>query len=157
METMEALTMMITMPVMFGWMGWMAKIFLDFLRHRRMSTMMYEVQNKVIDKFGTAGEALEYLESDAGRKLLESASIGETHPRMRVLSSIRAGLILGMAAVGFLLVRGVLPDAEQGMTVIGILVGCVAGGFLLSAGVSYWLSRSWGLINGGVDHADLGV
>ncbi len=159
MDAMEAVMMMVVLPVTFGGMAWMFKTFLDFLRQRRMSTMMFELQNKVIEKFGTAPEALQYLESEAGRRLLETASTGPTHPRMRILSSVQMGLILGAAAVGFLLVRGVMPEAAQGFTIVGVLGACVGAGFLLSGGVAYWLTKSWGLINGGSQSIsdDLGI
>ena len=54
MDVMEAVTMLVIMPVTFGMMAWMFKALLDFFRHRRMSKMMFELQNKVIEKFGTA-------------------------------------------------------------------------------------------------------
>ena len=159
MDVMEAVSMMVTLPVVFGVWGWSFKVFLDFLHQRRMSTMMFDLQNKVIEKFGTAPEALQYLESEAGRRMLGAASTGPTHPRMRVLSSIQIGLILGAVAVGFLLVRGVMPEAAQGFTIVGVLGACVGGGFLLSGAVAYWLTKSWGLINGGPEStsADFGV
>ena len=159
MDAMEAVSMMVTLPVVFGVMGWSFKTLLDFFRRRRMSTMMFELQNKVIDKFGTAPEALQYLESEAGRRLLETASTGPTHPRMRVLASIQIGVILVAVAVGFILVRGVMPEAAQGFTIVGVLGACVGAGFLLSGVVAYWLSKRWGLINGGLgsDSEDRGI
>ncbi|RLE21609.1 MAG: hypothetical protein DRJ65_15715 [Acidobacteria bacterium] len=159
MDVMEAVSMMVTLPVVFGVMGWGFKILLDFFRQRRMATMMFDLQNKVIDKFGTAPEALQYLESEAGRRLLETASTGPTHPRMRVLASIQIGVVLAAVAVGFLLVRGVMPEAAQGFTIIGVLGACVGAGFLVSGAVAYWLSKSWGLINGGSgsNSVDLGL
>lgn len=159
MDVMEAVTMLVIMPVTFGMMAWMFKALLDFLGQRRMSKMMFELQTKVIEKFGTAPEALQYLESEAGRRLLETASSGPTQPRMRVLGSIQTGVILGAAAVGFLLVRGVMPDTAQGFTIVGVLGACVGAGFLLSGGLAYWLTKSWGLIDGGPESAsdDLGL
>ena len=148
MDVMEAVTMLVIMPVTFGMMAWMFKALLDFFRDRRLSKMMFELQNKVIDKFGNAPEALQYLESEAGSRLLESASTGPTHPRMRVLSSIQIGIILCAVAVGFLLVRGVMPEGAQGFTIVGVLGGCVGAGFLLSGAVAYWLTKTWGLVNG---------
>ena len=78
---------------------------------------------------------------------------------MRVLSSIQTGVILGAAAVGFLLVRGVMPDAAQGFTIVGVLGACVGAGFLLSGGLAYWLTKSWGLIDGSPESVsdDLGI
>ncbi len=106
MDAMEAVMMMVVLPVTFGGMAWMFKALLDFLRQRRMSKMMFELQNKVIEKFGTAPEALQYLESEAGRRLLETASTGPTHPRMRVLSSIQIGGDGRGCISGFLLPNG---------------------------------------------------
>lgn len=153
METMEAVTMLVIMPTCFVSAAWSFKIFLEYLRHRRLATLTFELQNKVIDKFGSAPEALQYLESEAGRRLLDTASAGRSHPRMRVLGSIQTGIVLAALAAGFLMVRNVLPDGTQGFTIVGVLGLCAGAGFLLSGGVAYWLSKSWGLINGGFDAA----
>ncbi len=65
MDVMEAVSMMLVMPIFFGTMAWGFKTLLDYLRQRRTATMLFERQNKVVDQFGTAPEALHYLESES--------------------------------------------------------------------------------------------
>lgn len=152
MEQTEALMMIIVMPAMFGGMAWAFKTLLNYLQQRRLSKMTFEMQNKVIDKFGTAPEALQYLESKAGARLLETAAAGPTNPRMRILFSVQSGVILAALGVGFLLVRGVMPEGADAFSMVGILALCLGVGFLVSAVIAHYLSKSWGLINGDSEH-----
>ncbi|MCD4749787.1 MAG: hypothetical protein K8R59_10485 [Thermoanaerobaculales bacterium] len=153
MEFSEAAMMMIVMPTMFGGMAWAFKALLNYFQISRLSKMTFELQNKVIDKFGTAPEALQYLESKAGARLLETAAAGPTNPRMRILFSVQSGVILAALGVGFLLVRGVMPEGADAFSMVGILALCLGVGFLVSAVIAHYLSKSWGLVNGDSERA----
>ena len=148
MEQTEALTMIVIMPVFFGGMAWAFNALLKYYKFRRISKMAFELQNKVIDKFGTAPEVLQYLESDAGGKFLEGATTGVSSPRHRILSSVQYGIISAALGVGFLAVNQVMTEKVDAFPFVGILALCLGLGFLVSAVAAHYLSKSWGLING---------
>jgi hypothetical protein len=102
----------------------------------------------VLDRIGNSPEALEYLKSDAGENLFVLASQERTNPYTRILNALQAGAVLSLLSVGFLFLRGMIPDGTEAFTVVGVLGLCLGLGFLASSGVAYVFSKNWGLING---------
>ena len=64
MQPSEAMVMLITMPTFFGVTFWSFKILLDFFRQRRNTKLFFELQNKVLDKFGKGGMKEVYRAED---------------------------------------------------------------------------------------------
>jgi hypothetical protein len=112
-----------------------------------------EVHTKLIEKFASGEELRGYMESDAGRRLLEwSPPSLETRAPLavtRILWSLQAGLILGIAGAGLLAIRGRVPDAADGLLICGTLGLTIGIGFFLSAFFSYGIAKHLGLLNGG--------
>ena len=67
----------------------------------------------------------------------------------RILWSLQAGLILGLAGAGLFSVRHYVPDAAQALLVFGMLGLTIGLGFCLSAIFSYGISKHLGLLGGG--------
>lgn len=112
-----------------------------------------EVHTKLIEKFASGEELRGYMESDAGRRLLEwSPPALETRAPLavgRILWSLQAGLILGLGGVGLLAIRSRVPDAADGLLICGALGLTIGIGFFLSAFFSYAIAKHLGLLNGG--------
>lgn len=139
--------------------GWLAKALIDHRRWLRLSKVQTEVHTKLLDRFTSNDELLAYIQTPVGRRFLESAPIPmDAGPRSfsapvgRILWSIQAGLVIGLAGLGLLYVsarmaaqNGEFADIAQVPFVIGILALAIGVGFVLSAGVSYMLSHRLGL------------
>ena len=145
---------LVIVPVVFGVLAYIFKLFLNFLQQRRLWKHLFDLQNKVLDKYGSTPEALQYLESDAGKRLLESASTQPTSPRAKVLGAVQMGIVLSAISIGFLVTRSLVPEGFEGFTVIGALGLCLGLGYLISAVVAYYLSKSWGVFNGSNSPSD---
>jgi len=119
-----------------------------------------EVHTKLIEKFASGEELRGYMESDAGRRLLEwSPPMVETRAPIavtRILWSLQAGLILGIAGAGLLAIRGRVPDAADGLLICGTLGLTIGIGFFLSAFFSYGIAKHLGLLNGGTQALERG-
>ncbi len=119
------------------------------IRRRKIAELQTGMHTKLLERFGTSSELLEFLKSDAGQKFLESATPERDrpgHPARRILGSIRAGLILLFAGLAMLAIHGRLPGMGDVLIVWGTLGVAVGVGFVLSAAISYWLSKAWGLM-----------
>jgi len=132
---------------------WVVRTILENRRWNKSFKVHEDVHTKLIDKFASGQELTAYMESDAGRRLLEWAP-PSTEGRMpfaagRILWSLQAGLILGLAGVGLLSVRRYVPDAAQPLLVFGMLGLTIGLGFCLSAILSYGISKHLGLLGGG--------
>lgn len=141
--------LVITMVLM-----WLIRVLLENRRWSRMVKVQTEAHTKLLEKFANSQELAAYMDTEAGRRFLESAPIPlevEQKPRLsaplgRILWSVQVGLIVAMGGLGLLAVRSYVPDGAQAMTVFGTLCLMLGLGFLLSAGASYVLSRHLGLM-----------
>jgi hypothetical protein len=129
--------------------AWMLKLGLDHRRRTKLMTYQHDLQSKLLDKFSSTGELMEYLQGDAGQKFLISATAEKADPRTRILGSIQTGLVLLAGGVAFMFLRGQIAGAEEGFVLLGTIGIALGVGFVISAAVAYALSRTWGIINGG--------
>ena len=110
----------------------------------RSGQMQPDTFGKLIDKLGTSQEAMAYLESESGQKLLDSVTSGRRNPYSRILGAIGAGVVLTTFGLGLLVLGAVTEEeAAQG----GIVMIALGVGFLIAGGVSYKLSKAWGLLD----------
>lgn len=129
--------------------AWAFRTLLNTWRHNRLVKAQAELQNRLIDKLAGSEELVRYLESGSGRQLLEAPPVERSRPYARILASLQAGTILLLAGVAFYAMRGQLPEEPpDGFVVLGTLGMALGLGFLISGALSWFLSRSWGLIDG---------
>jgi len=114
-----------------------------------------DLQTKLLDRLGSGREVVEFCQTEGGKQFMEALSMGTVDspaskgsPTERILGSIQKGIILSLLGLGFLFLawRYRLDDPGDVFTVIGVVGLSLGIGFLLSAGVSYRLSRSMGLL-----------
>lgn len=135
---------------------WGVRSILEHRRWNRSFKVQEDVHTKLLEKFSSGQELMAYVESGAGKKLLEwapapfaSPSRGTSSAAWRILWSLQAGLILALVGAGLLVIRDRIPDAVQPLLVFGTLGVTIGVGFILSAVISYWLSKRLGLITAG--------
>jgi hypothetical protein len=136
--------------VAFVWvLGWIIKVISNNRKATRMATMQAELQSKLLDKFGSTPELLEYLQSDAGEGFAELVPVeARPNPYNKILGSVQAGIVLLMAGLAFMFMRNQIDEAFEAFTFLGALGIALGAGFLLSAAIAFLLSKKWGVING---------
>jgi len=134
---------------------WILRTVLDNRRWYKMVKVQTETHAKLLDRFGSSQEMLTYMESDAGKKFLESPIFeGQRQqvsalPFGRILWSTQIGIIAAFLGAGILFLRGRVPanvDTDAGLLVFGTLILTLGIGFIVSGGVSYVLAKYFGLI-----------
>jgi len=134
--------------------AWLVRSLMDYRRWGRLAKVQAEAHTKLLDRFTANDELIAYVQSPAGSQFLQSAPIALDPgarrmgaPVTRILWSVQAGLVLGMAGVGLRYISGSLTDdgAREPMYVLGVLGMALGVGFLLSALVSYVLAQRLGL------------
>jgi len=134
--------------------AWIIRIFQTNRRILKLAGMQMEVQNRLIDKFESADDLRNYLDSEGGQQLLKVSPVDKATPYGRILGSIQAGVILTLGGAAVFLVRNHVPGdqgEEFAMMFLGALGIAIGLGFLISAIAAFFLSKSWGLINGHQD------
>ena len=150
---MEDLTPIVGIVSVFAVAGWIVRTLVVNLRQHKIARIQADMQTRLLEKFGSSQEMLAYLQSDAGRRFLESATIERTRPHGRILGSLQAGIILCLAGIAFLVLEPMMFEGtEEGFLFLGVLGLAVGIGFLLSGAVAYRLSKAWGLMNGKPPH-----
>jgi hypothetical protein len=132
---------------------WSIRIALDNRRWYRMVKVQTEMHTKLVDKLASNQEIMTYMESDAGKRFLESPRFdiqpkqSASFPFGRILWSAQAGLIAATVGVGLLFLRSRVPyNGATPLLIFGTIALTVGLGFLLSAAASYALSRHFGLL-----------
>jgi hypothetical protein len=139
-------------------LGWLLKTFIDERRWLRVSRVQSDVHMKLLDRFTSNEDLLTYIQTPAGRRFLEAAPLPlaaartTSAPVSRILWSVQAGLVAGLAGAGLLYSSahlaaggGDLAEISSFLFVVGMITLAVGTGFVLSAVVAYFLSRRLGL------------
>jgi len=133
---------------------WVIRTTVDYRRWNRLAKVQTDVHTKLLDRFTANEDLLAYIESPAGAKFLESSPITlDAGPRSvgaplgRILWSVQAGLVLAAFGIGLQVVSvRFSDDASQPLHALGVLGIAVGVGFVVSAMISFMISRRLGLI-----------
>jgi len=136
--------------------AWLIRTIIEQRRWNKLTRQQSEVHNKILDRFGSSEELLQYIKTPSGAKFLESAPITLQPekqssspggaPLLRVIRSVQIGVIAAVAALGFLLMSFRFSgETSEGLFSIGAIVFCIGAGFIASAVVSMVMSRRLGL------------
>ncbi|MDX1582324.1 MAG: hypothetical protein R3338_01870, partial [Thermoanaerobaculia bacterium] len=127
-------------------------VFWTFLKGRqikRAKELQAEIQQKMLDRFGSSQDLIAFLQTSEGNRYLEKlAEQPVASPLERTLSSIRTGTIITFLSAGLVVTGAMLGHelSENGALILG-LVGVFLGvGFLVSGFASQRLARQWGMI-----------
>jgi len=146
---MQDVIVAFTLPAMFAWFAW---LIFSTVRRYKIAKLQADVQSKLLDKIGSAQDLLAYAQTDTGRQLLESLQVERSvsqAPQGKILWALQTGTILFFFGAGALWLRGhVSNHGFEGFTILGALSIALGLGFLFSAASSYYLSKSFGLLNG---------
>ncbi len=135
------------MPILFGLFGFVTWIIFSSIRRYKTAKLQAGVQTKLLEKFGSGQELLAYVQSDVGKRFLESLAMEQRTPYGRILGAVQAGVILVLLGIALLFLRGRVSGAEEGFLVSGTITLSLGVGFGLSAALSYFLSKSFGLLS----------
>jgi hypothetical protein len=84
--------------------------------------------------------------------LLESLKVERIAPHGRIIGALQTGIILLFVGAALLLLHNRVSVADEGFVVFGTLISALGLGFALSAAASYYLSKSFGLLNRTASH-----
>jgi hypothetical protein len=153
----EHLTVVLIIVTITAGIIWLVRTAIEHRRWQRAMRAQTELNTKLIDRFSSSEELLAYLQSPAGKALIEPAALPQVSarptpmnaPLSRIFWSLQSGIVVGTLGTGLIFVsRGVATDPEFGQVLygIGIVILTIGLGFAISAAVSYVLSYRLGLI-----------
>jgi len=119
----------------FGFLGYGLHIVGATVRRRQRNGM----QQHVLDRFASARDFGEFLQSPAGQKYMLSLTDAAMSPHDSILSSVRSGVVLLFLGLGFGF--GNFGHAGHIYLRVGLILGFLGIGYLVSACISYWLAQ----------------
>jgi hypothetical protein len=137
-------------------LAWLIKTLIDYRRWNRLTNLQTDIHTKLLDRFSSNEDLLSYMRTPAGSRFLESAPIAlDAGPRSvaapmgRILWTTQGGVVLIAAGVGLFLVSGrIAHDIAQPVRALGVLGIAVGFGLVISAIISFMISRRLGLLEG---------
>lgn len=154
-DLMEVISVFIVMVTIVGAATWLIKTFVEQRRWSRVSKTQYDVHSKLLDRFASNQDLLAYIETNAGKRFLESAPVPlSVEPKSRplhapvgrILWSVQGGLVILAFGLGLRFVSMSIEKELVGpMAALGAIVIAIGLGLLASAGAAYLLSRKMGL------------
>src|SRR5258708_7218124 len=86
----------VIVPTIFGVFGFIVWTITTNIRRAKVAHVVADLHGKVLEKCSANQELMGYVQSDAGRRFMESATDGQTNPTYRILNAIQAGVILSL-------------------------------------------------------------
>ena len=143
MDFVEVLAVVIPIALLGLLLSWIAWLVSRRGQERLRGTL--DLQRRLLEKFGTAAEFVEFAKSDNGRKFLETLSTEHATHAHWILGSIRKGAVLTLGGVGLCFLPALKSEFEPA-AFFGVIAVTTGIGYLISAWASYRLSKSWGLL-----------
>lgn len=148
-DFLEGLTVIAVIGLIAMALGWFIRTVIEQKRWNQLSRRQAEVHSKILDRFGSSEEVLQYIKTPAGSKFLESAPIplyaekpAQPAPFSRVMWSIQIGVVVTVIGLGLLLLSVRFDgEAAEGFFGMGIIAFSIGAGFIASAAVSLFLTR----------------
>lgn len=123
------------MLVAWGMVAWVAYLAASMIRRKQKNDM----QKALLEKFSSAHDFAEFMQSPAGQKYVLNFTDEVTGPLNSIMNAVRIGIVLLFA--GAALVASGQRHSMWFVDTMGMLSTCVGAGFLVSAAISYLLYR----------------
>jgi hypothetical protein len=135
-----------------GGIAWLIRATIAHQKWLRLSKGQAEAQAKLLERFTSNEDLLNFIQTPAGRQFLEASSMpaqpkAVSAPISQILWSIQIGLVLFTGGMGLIYVKSQAEGAAGMFHILGVLVMALGVGFILSGLSSYILSRKFGLLS----------
>lgn len=137
----------------FGWIVW---VIATNVRIARVSRSHGSTQTDLVEKLASSQELMGFLQTEAGQRLFAEAPKIERrkNPIDRILTSVQTGIVFAAIGAALAGLSMIVPLASSTFIAFGSLAGALGCGLMLSAFVSYRISKSMELIERTNDRAD---
>lgn len=133
--TQEQLKEWFVLAATFGLFGWAAYLGASIARRKQKNDM----QKALLEKFSSAHDFAEFMQSPAGQKYVLNFANEVTGPFNSIVNAVKIGIVLLFA--GAALVASGQRHSIWLLDTMGMFSTCVGVGFLISAAISYLLYR----------------
>jgi hypothetical protein len=113
---------------------------------QRKNELQAQVQTRLIERFNSAPELIQFLQSQAGQQFVNGVQRAPVYiARNKVVSGISRAIILGSIGLAFVLIAMVV--GVMGIAVPGVVFLCLGAGYFAATYVSMKMSERLGLVD----------
>jgi len=138
-------SMVLLVVAMFATIAWVVYLAADTSRRQRRMKAQAELHGRLLDKFSSASEVVNFLETPGGARFVDNLSSDREEPANGILRSAHRGIVLIVVGAGCLGLIRAYGWENNPLLVIGVILLCLGIGFLISAAVSHRLSKALGM------------
>jgi hypothetical protein len=134
--------------IFFGTVSTLAIVWIIGRTRQKRFEVQAQVQTKLIERFGSAPELIDFLHSPAGREFVTGVqSAPAILTRERVISGVSRAIILVFVGLCFIGMYWALGDDDiRGLLVTASIFIFLGVGFLVASIVSFQLSKRFGFV-----------
>ena len=143
---------MVVLPALFITIGFVIWTLSNAWQRRLRLKLASEFNTKLLDRVGSVKDFNDFLQTEGGAKFMNSLAVESSlsRPQDSIMRATQIGIVLIMFGIGMLILEWYFSfrytsDTEV-LTVIGVIAGSLGFGFLISAGASYRLAKSLGVL-----------
>lgn len=126
---------------------WLVWLMVEGAGRRAQIRAMSDFHNRLLDKVDSTEAFAQFLQSEEGRRFLDSVSVIERRdPQSRIMRSLQAGVIASFVAIAFIILGRLYPYNGDGFMIFGVLLLALGLGFLGAALVSLYFARHSGML-----------
>lgn len=119
----------------FGLLGWLVYLVASMVRRKQKSDM----QKALLEKFSSAHDFAEFMQSPAGQKYVLNFTDEVTSPFSAIINAVKIGIVMLFSGPG--LVAAAQRYDLWFLYAMGMLLTLAGVGFLISAVISYFLLK----------------
>src|SRR5690242_11185233 len=123
------------MLVAWGLLGWVAYLIASMIRRKQKNDM----QKALLEKFSSAHDFAEFMQSPAGQKYVLNFTDQVTTPLSSIVNAVKVGVVMFFS--GPALVAAAQRYNLWFLYAMGLLLTLAGVGFLVSAVISYFLLK----------------
>jgi len=127
-----------------AWFFW-----LDARRRQALVQARSDLQNRLLEKFASPQDVAQFLQTEGGRRFLQGLTTDARHAGRGILRAMQVGVVITVFGSAVVSLGVAYPTHDRGANpgvIIGSLILALGVGFLISAGLSYFLSKKWGML-----------
>jgi len=136
--------MIAIVAIVFSNLVFLAMIIAWWRTRQRKLELQADVQSKLIERFGSTPELVQFLQSEAGRDFVNGVQVGaagntRNQARERILTGVRRAVLLTFLGLGFLFLQFIFD--QEGFSVPAVILLALGLGHLVATFISLSMSR----------------
>jgi hypothetical protein len=147
---MEFILPMVITVSFFAMIAWIVYVIVDGKRRRERLKVFTDFHGKLMDRMTSPAEFGAFMQSPGGQRFLATLQTERGGPKVAIMRSVHTGTIMLALSIGLLFLQRLdlwNSEARAFVVFMGVIVLALGVGFLVSAGLSWRLGRSLGVMD----------